>query len=286
MVSNSGGLPGKPGVTGNDEQTMPLVSIIIPVFNGAKYLEVAIQSVIQQTYPNVELIIIDAQSTDDTLDIIRKYDDNITTWLSEPDDGMYDAICKGFDLAQGDWLHWLNADDILMPWAAHEIILFSSKTDAKWISAIPTFLDVSGNMSVVGRPLYTPRILLRKGAFYGDLLGFIQQESMFFSARLFKRLSADELREFRGFKLAGDYWLWRKFANYEKLYFLPNVIGAFRETGDNMSILCPQNYVNEVYSTRPIGRWVILLRPFLMIMGLFYTMLSTRNWSSARRSGK
>jgi len=89
----------------------PLISIITVVFNGEKYLEETIQSVINQTYDNVEYIIIDGGSTDGTLDIIKKYEDQIDYWVSEKDNGIYDAMNKGIDLAAGKWINFMNAGD-------------------------------------------------------------------------------------------------------------------------------------------------------------------------------
>jgi len=80
----------------------PLISIITVVLNGEKYLEETIQSVINQTYDNVEYIIIDGGSTDGTLDIIKKYEDRIDYWVSEKDKGLYDAMNKGWSLIDGD----------------------------------------------------------------------------------------------------------------------------------------------------------------------------------------
>lgn len=89
----------------------PLISIITVVFNGEKYLEETIQSVINQTYDNVEYIIIDGGSTDGTLDIIKKYKDQIDYWVSEPDGGIYDAMNKGVKLATGMWINCMNGGD-------------------------------------------------------------------------------------------------------------------------------------------------------------------------------
>lgn len=89
----------------------PLISIITVVFNGEKLLEETIQSVINQTYDNVEYIIIDGSSTDGTLDIIKKYEERIDYWVSERDAGIYDAMNKGIDVASGDGLIFLNAGD-------------------------------------------------------------------------------------------------------------------------------------------------------------------------------
>ena len=92
----------------------PLISIITVVFNGEKYLDETIQSVVAQSHDNVEYIIVDGGSTDGTLDIIKKYEDQIDYWVSEPDNGIYDAMNKGGSVATGDFLLWLNADDVLM----------------------------------------------------------------------------------------------------------------------------------------------------------------------------
>ena len=91
----------------------PLVSVITVVLNGHKYLEQTIQSVLNQTYDNVEYIIIDGGSTDGTLDIIRKYEHAVDYWVSEPDKGLYDAMNKAIMLSAGKFLYFLGADDSL-----------------------------------------------------------------------------------------------------------------------------------------------------------------------------
>jgi len=90
---------------------MPIVTVVTVVFNGRDYLEETILSVITQTYENVEYIVIDGGSTDGTLDIIRRYDNCIDYWLSEPDKGIYDAMNKGTELASGAWINFMNAGD-------------------------------------------------------------------------------------------------------------------------------------------------------------------------------
>ncbi|MCS6821300.1 MAG: glycosyltransferase [Microscillaceae bacterium] len=94
-------------------QNFPKISVIIVTYNAEKYLEQAILSVIGQNYPNLELIIIDGKSTDGTVEIIKKYEQHITYWVSEPDKGIYDAMNKGIDKATGEWLYFLGADDML-----------------------------------------------------------------------------------------------------------------------------------------------------------------------------
>ena len=88
------------------------ISIITVVLNNKKYIEDCIQGVLEQTYQNIEYIVVDGGSTDGTLDIIKKYDDKITKWISEPDRGIYDAMNKGISMATGDVVGILNADDV------------------------------------------------------------------------------------------------------------------------------------------------------------------------------
>lgn len=106
-----GGLRIKGLFNKKSEPDRPLLSIITVCFNSEKYLEQTIQSVINQTYDNIEYIIIDGGSTDSTLDIIRKYEDKIAYWVSEPDKGISDAFNKGINLAIGKLIGVINSDD-------------------------------------------------------------------------------------------------------------------------------------------------------------------------------
>ena len=101
----SGIMPGSAG-------DRPLLTVVTAVFNAVTTLEATIQSVLCQTYPNIEYIIIDGGSTDGTLDVIRKYGDQIDYWLSAPDKGIYDAMNKGIRASSGSWLNFLNANDM------------------------------------------------------------------------------------------------------------------------------------------------------------------------------
>ena len=93
----------------NEKQTC--VSIITVVYNAVSAIEETILSIISQSYTNFEYIIIDGGSTDGTIDIIKKYDKQISTWISETDNGIYDAMNKGIDLATGEWINFMNAGD-------------------------------------------------------------------------------------------------------------------------------------------------------------------------------
>lgn len=92
----------------------PKISIVTVVYNGELTLESTILSVVNQDYQDTEFIVIDGGSTDSTIDIIKKYESNITHWVSESDKGIYDAMNKGLQLATGDWLIFIGCDDLVL----------------------------------------------------------------------------------------------------------------------------------------------------------------------------
>jgi glycosyltransferase involved in cell wall biosynthesis len=93
----------------------PKISVITPSYNQGDYIEDTILSVIGQAYPNLEYIVIDGGSTDNTIDTIKKYENYITHWISEKDNGQSSAINKGFSMATGEILCWINSDDMYLP---------------------------------------------------------------------------------------------------------------------------------------------------------------------------
>ncbi|MEL4306290.1 glycosyltransferase family 2 protein [Methanococcoides sp. LMO-2] len=93
--------------------SQPLISVIVAVYNGDKTLQRCIDSVFDQTYPNKELIVLDGGSTDDTVDILKRNNDKIAYWKSEPDTGIYNAWNKALDHVSGEWIYFLGSDDYL-----------------------------------------------------------------------------------------------------------------------------------------------------------------------------
>jgi len=109
-------LPGEISVPGPPpDQSWPKISIVTPSFNQGTYLEKTIRSVLLQGYPNLEYIIIDGGSTDQSVEIIKKYESWVDFWVSEEDRGQSHAINKGLEKATGELLGWLNSDDYFLP---------------------------------------------------------------------------------------------------------------------------------------------------------------------------
>ncbi|MFM7854270.1 MAG: glycosyltransferase family 2 protein, partial [Flammeovirgaceae bacterium] len=120
----------------------PLVTIVTPSFNQGKYLERTIQSVLLQDYPNIEYIVIDGGSTDNSVEIIQKYQDKISYWVSERDKGQSDAINKGWRLAKGTYCSYLNSDDALEQGAVSKVVnSFLANPDVGVVYGDYTFVD-------------------------------------------------------------------------------------------------------------------------------------------------
>jgi glycosyltransferase involved in cell wall biosynthesis len=181
---------------------LPLVSIITPSFNQARYLEDTIQSVLEQDYPRLEYSVIDGASSDGSVDIIRKYADKLTWWVSEKDSGQAEAINKGLARARGEIVAWLNSDDLYLPGAISAVV--------KAFDDNPEAVLVYGNMLAINENGETINMLTYDQLKLEDLLCFqiIGQPSVFFRREMLEK--AGNLDTSYHFLL--DHHLWLRIA--------------------------------------------------------------------------
>lgn len=124
----------------------PKISVVVPSYNQGPYIEQTLRSIIDQGYPNLELIVIDGGSTDDSVEIIRRYASHIAYWVSEPDGGQTRGLIKGFQRATGDVQCWLNADDLHEPQTLREVArFFSERPEVRFVYGNWTWMDRDGN---------------------------------------------------------------------------------------------------------------------------------------------
>ena len=130
------------------ENNYPKISIVMPCYNHAEFIEKSILSVLNQNYPNIELIIIDGGSTDGTVEIIKKYKQYIAFWISEKDQGQSDALNKGFKHCTGEIYGWLNSDDIYLPNAFKNAVSVLKKNADKKI-VFGDWLSINNEDSII-----------------------------------------------------------------------------------------------------------------------------------------
>jgi glycosyltransferase involved in cell wall biosynthesis len=159
------------------------LSVIIPSFNQCDYVEAAIESILAQRSASTELIFVDGGSTDATMEKVSKYRDSFTHCISEPDHGQSDALAKGFSLATGDYLTWLNTDDLLLPGALSDFAdAYASNPKCEWFLGNVVWIDARDRI-----------LRARRGESFcalGPRLGLLTAAgpSAFFSRSLYERV--------------------------------------------------------------------------------------------------
>jgi len=162
--------------------TLPRITIITPSYNQGDYLERTIRSVLSQNYQNLEYMVIDGGSTDHSVDVIRKYKDRLSYWVSEPDNGQTDAINKALLRATGDIIAYINSDDMYVPGALSLVSkAFSSDSNLRWL--IGGCIQVDQDDHQIGR--FTHRAPVSFLAYLMRTSGMLPQPSSFWSAELF-----------------------------------------------------------------------------------------------------
>ena len=196
-----------------------LVSIVTPSFNQARFLEETIQSVLSQNYPHIEYMVVDGGSTDHSAEIIRRYEDSLAWWVSEPDQGQTDAINKGFLRAHGDILAWINSDDTYYPEAVSEAVEYlASHPEVGMVYGDAALVDETGKILGHFPARQTSYRKLRRGYVH------IPQQAAFFRGDLWHQVGPLD----PSFYFAMDYDLWVRLAKISSLKYQPRMWANFR----------------------------------------------------------
>ena len=207
--------------------SQPKVSIITPSYNQGHFLEETIQSVLNQDYPNIEYIIIDGGSSDNSPEIIQRFADRLAYWQSKPDKGQTDAINQGFARASGDVLAWLNSDDILLPGAVSAAVKkLQENPDVGMVYGDCWLINGEGKRIGKFPAAQTDIAKLRRGYVH------IPQQASFWRASLWHEVGPLD----DSFYFAMDYDLWTRLASKAPLLYIQEPWAAFRLHGDAKSI--------------------------------------------------
>lgn len=203
-------------------------------------------SILSQNYPNIQYVVIDGGSADGSVDVIRKHENRLTYWVSEPDGGHFDALQKGFKNTTGEIMAWLNSDDKFTPWAFSIVAeIFSAFPEVEWLTSVfPLSWDKKGR--AVGcdpaegfsrRSFFKGTNLVGKGWY---ATWWIQQESTFWRRSLWERAGGyiDSTLKF-----GGDFELWTRFFRHADLYGVEAPLGGFRFHEDQMTAHHREEYI-------------------------------------------
>ena len=208
---------------------LPKISIVTPSYNQGQFLEETIQSVLNQDYPNIEYIIIDGGSTDNSVDIIKKYSDRLTYWVSEPDNGMTDALNKGFRKSTGEILNWINSDDYFLPGAFHAVANAFNEGDSRlgFIYGSCRNILSDGSLFDIRKPVDFDAGILRYGR------NLFAQPASFFHRRVIDEIGL--LNEKLPYAMDYEFWI----RAYDAGFKFKNInipIAAFRFHGESKTV--------------------------------------------------
>ena len=216
---------------------MTLVSIITPSYNQAKYLEQTITSVLEQSYPSIEYIVVDGKSKDNSIDIIKKYADKLAYWVSEKDKGQADAINKGFSRATGEIIAWLNSDDYYLPGAVQAAV--------KVFEENPDIVLVYGNMLAVNEHGVTFNTMNYSQLTLKDLLCFniIGQPAVFMRRSALQQTSGLDAT----FHFLLDHLLWIQIAKQGKILHVNQTWAAARYHAEAKNVSKAAEFGREAF---------------------------------------
>lgn len=214
-----------------DAADQPLVSIVTPSYNQGSYLEYTIQSVLEQSYPRIEYILMDGGSTDGSLEIIRRYSGQFAYWESQPDRGQAHAINKGLAHASGEILGWLNSDDLLLPDAVSRVVqTFRSNPQVDVLYGHLERIDADGSR-VPTPELPKDRVTYDKSLVVGECV--VNQPGCFWRRRIMEQVGL--LNEGLRYNLDYEYWMRMALAG-ARFMRLPETVASFRLSSSSKTV--------------------------------------------------
>jgi glycosyltransferase involved in cell wall biosynthesis len=230
-------------------RSIPKISIVTPSFNQAEFLEPTMRSVLDQGYQNLEYAVIDAGSSDGSVEIIKKYASHLTYWVSEPDRSQADGINKGFSNTSGEIMGWINSSDVYYPWTLETIAqIFSEIPEAEWITGVATNLDLGT------APQSLTPAFWNVYDFLSGNYSWLQQESTFWRRSLWEQVGGK-----LEMKCACDFELWLRFMKCTTLYHVNTILAGYRYhdvrvggSNNQQYRLVARQYFNSFY--RSFGR--------------------------------
>lgn len=218
----------------------PKISIVTPSYNQGHFLEETICSIIDQKYPNLEYIVIDGGSTDNSVDIIKKYSKHITYWVSEPDRGQSHAINKGLSVCSGVLFNWINSDDLLEPNALHRIAkLYTENPESLWF--IGNLRVINGNNQSVANNINIEKFL--KGS-YRNLP--VRQQSNFLKTQWLRDVGG--VNEKLNYTMDAELLFKLIIQNeFKKIASTKDILGVYRVQPDSKGSTKIWDFVDELY---------------------------------------
>lgn len=228
---------------------MPLrITVVTPSYNQGQYLEETIHSVLSQDYPDLEYIVIDGGSTDNSVEIIQRYANSLAYWISEPDEGQADAINKGFARSTGAIMGWLNSDDTLLPGSLHTIAqAFESAPQTQIVTGFRKVYDANSRFQHNYFDCIPTDEILR-------IRCSVLQETTYWRREVWEAVGPLDI----SFNYALDFEYWNRMldAGYH-FTLLPHYLGGFRTHPDSKGVTLEHVRGQELarlYQQRGIGQ--------------------------------